>query len=52
MECNICGETAEDVKFRGEDYGTLCDECYQEEYMSVHLDDDEDEEYLEQIKND
>jgi len=43
MECNICGET-ENIKFRGEVYGILCNECYQEEYMSVHLDDDEDEE--------
>lgn len=41
--CQSCEENNATVKFRGEDYGNLCDECYEEEFTSVHLDDDEDE---------
>jgi len=44
MKCDICDIDESSVKFRGIDYGNLCDDCYEEEYESVHLDDDEDEE--------
>jgi hypothetical protein len=41
-ECEICGIT-ENVKDRGKNFGSLCDDCYEEEYDSIHLDDGEDE---------
>jgi hypothetical protein len=43
MKCEVC-ESGKNIKFRGDDYGVLCDDCYEEQYDAVHLDDDEDEE--------
>jgi len=44
MICETCGGEKGDAKFRGDDYGILCNYCYEEQYDTVHLDEDEESE--------